>query len=67
VLFRHGLFRAGDLEALAPRPLMVVPNREPYIHSYDKQSITYASATGGVAVALDAPVSAETDAHGRVR
>ena len=55
VLFRHGLSRAGDLEAPPPRPLMVVSNREPYIHSYDTQGrITHAAATGGVAVALDA-------------
>jgi trehalose-6-phosphate synthase/Kef-type K+ transport system membrane component KefB len=55
VLFRNGLLRAGDLEAVTPRPLMVVSNREPYIHSYDEHgTITHAAATGGVAVALDA-------------
>jgi trehalose-6-phosphate synthase/Kef-type K+ transport system membrane component KefB len=55
VLFRNGLLRAGDLEAVTPRPLMVVSNREPYIHSYDEHGgITHAAATGGVAVALDA-------------
>jgi trehalose-6-phosphate synthase/NhaP-type Na+/H+ or K+/H+ antiporter len=55
VLFRNGLLRAGDLEAVTPRPLMVVSNREPYIHSYDEHgNITHAAATGGVAVALDA-------------
>lgn len=55
VLFRNGLLRAGDLEAVTLRPLMVVSNREPYIHSYDEHgTITHAAATGGVAVALDA-------------
>ncbi len=55
VLFRHGLLRAGDLESRAERPLIVVSNREPYIHDYDGGGrITYKPATGGVAVALDA-------------
>jgi trehalose-6-phosphate synthase/Kef-type K+ transport system membrane component KefB len=55
VLFRNGLLRAGELEAKAPRPLIVVSNREPYLHNYaDDGSISYSSATGGVAVALDA-------------
>src|SRR5262245_64442339 len=55
VLFRNGLLRAGELEAKAPRPLIVVSNREPYLHNYaDDGRISYSSATGGVAVALDA-------------
>ncbi len=55
ILFRHGLQRAGDLDVSAARPLIVVSNREPYIHSYDADGgITHAAATGGVAVALDA-------------
>jgi trehalose 6-phosphate synthase len=54
-LFRAGLARAGELDASAPRPLIVVSNREPYLHNYDEQQrITYTPATGGVAVALDA-------------
>jgi hypothetical protein len=35
VLFRNGLMRAGELDATAPRPLVVVSNREPYLHNYD--------------------------------
>jgi trehalose-6-phosphate synthase/Kef-type K+ transport system membrane component KefB len=55
VLFRNGLMRAGELDATAPRPLVVVSNREPYLHNYDADGgISYSSATGGVAVALDA-------------
>jgi trehalose-6-phosphate synthase/Kef-type K+ transport system membrane component KefB len=54
-LFRAGLARAGELDASAPRPLIVVSNREPYLHEYDeRRGITYRPATGGVAVALDA-------------
>jgi trehalose-6-phosphate synthase len=55
ILFRNGLSRAGDLETHAERPLIVVSNREPYIHEHDADGrITSAPATGGVAVALDA-------------
>jgi trehalose 6-phosphate synthase len=55
VLFRHGLARAGEIDVSAPRPLIVVSNREPYLHNYDQSGrITHAAATGGVAVALDA-------------
>jgi trehalose 6-phosphate synthase len=55
ILFRHGLQRAGDLDVAAERPLIVVSNREPYIHDYDADGrITHAAATGGVAIALDA-------------
>jgi len=55
-LFRIGLERAGETDAAAVRrPLIVVSNREPYLHNYDEQGqITVAPATGGVAVALDA-------------
>ena len=54
-LFRMGLARAGELEGQARRPLIVVSNREPYLHHYDDRGgITVAPATGGVAVALDA-------------
>src|SRR6185369_16424747 len=32
MLFRRGLARAGEQEAHSPRPLLVVSNREPYLH-----------------------------------
>ncbi|HXD21018.1 MAG TPA: trehalose-6-phosphate synthase [Vicinamibacterales bacterium] len=55
MLFRRGLARAGEQEALARRPLLVVSNREPYLHvRREDGSVTWTSATGGVAVALDA-------------
>jgi trehalose-6-phosphate synthase/Kef-type K+ transport system membrane component KefB len=55
VLFRLGLARAGEIDASAPRPLIVVSNREPYLHNYDQAGrVTHTAATGGVAVALDA-------------
>jgi trehalose-6-phosphate synthase/Kef-type K+ transport system membrane component KefB len=54
-LFRMGLARAGELEGPSRRPLIVVSNREPYLHHYDDRGgITVAPASGGVAVALDA-------------
>jgi trehalose-6-phosphate synthase len=54
-LFRVGLSRAGEIDEKAPRPLIVVSNREPYLHNYDAHGgITCTPATGGVAVALDA-------------
>ena len=54
-LFRTGLVRAGEIDASAPRPLLVVSNREPYLHNFDDGGrIACATATGGVAVALDA-------------
>ncbi len=54
-LFRAALTRAGELEASSTRPLVVVSNREPYLHSYDDNGgIRVSHATGGVAVALDA-------------
>ena len=55
VLFRIGLMRAGEIDANVPRPLLVVSNREPYLHNFDEHGrIVCATATGGVAVALDA-------------
>ena len=55
LLFRYGLVRAGDLEEQPPRPLVVVSNREPYLHSRRPDGeIVATPATGGVAVALDA-------------
>jgi trehalose-6-phosphate synthase/Kef-type K+ transport system membrane component KefB len=54
-LFRIGLMKAGEIDAAAPRPLLVVSNREPYLHNYDAAGRIHVSeATGGVAVALDA-------------
>jgi trehalose 6-phosphate synthase len=54
-LFRNGLARAGEIDGSQTRPLIVVSNREPYLHNYDDRGgITWAPATGGVAVALDA-------------
>ena len=54
VLFRLGLAQAGEIDASAPRPLIVVSNREPYLHNYDQSGrVTHTAATGGVAVALD--------------
>ncbi|OFW07454.1 MAG: hypothetical protein A3I61_19605 [Acidobacteria bacterium RIFCSPLOWO2_02_FULL_68_18] len=55
LLFRRGLALAGELDAQVPRPLVVVSNREPYLHSQDGAGrIGVKAATGGVAVALDA-------------
>ena len=55
ILFRHGLMRAGEIDSHDPRPLVVVSNREPYLHSHDEDGqVTMTAATGGVAVALDA-------------
>jgi trehalose 6-phosphate synthase len=54
-LFRVGLSRAGEIDTSSARPLIVVSNREPYLHNYDGYgTITCTPATGGVAVALDA-------------
>ena len=54
-LFRTGLVRAGEIDANAPHPLLVVSNREPYLHNFDDRGrVVCATATGGVAVALDA-------------
>jgi trehalose 6-phosphate synthase len=55
ILFRRGLAAAGDLDDHAPRPLVVVSNREPYLHNQAEDgSLVVQAATGGVAVALDA-------------
>src|SRR5687767_7568888 len=55
VVFRYGLARAGDLDSTAARPLLVVSNREPYLHSWNGHGgVAARPATGGVAVALDA-------------
>ena len=54
-LFRIGLARTGEIDRSARRPLIVVSNREPYLHNYtDDGGIALTYATGGVAVALDA-------------
>jgi trehalose-6-phosphate synthase/Kef-type K+ transport system membrane component KefB len=54
-LFRTGLERAGEIDANVPHPLLVVSNREPYLHNYGEDgSIVCSTATGGVAIALDA-------------
>jgi trehalose 6-phosphate synthase len=55
LLFRMGLARAGEIDAHVRRPLIVVSNREPYLHRYDGDGrITVGPTAGGVAVALDA-------------
>ncbi|MBI3050655.1 MAG: trehalose-6-phosphate synthase [Acidobacteria bacterium] len=55
VVFRQGLARAGEIDPHASRPLLVVSNREPYLHRRNHDGrIVAAPATGGVAVALDA-------------
>jgi trehalose 6-phosphate synthase len=55
LLFRYGLSKSGDLEPQVRRPLVVVSNREPYLHRQDEGGhLVAAPATGGVAVALDA-------------
>jgi trehalose 6-phosphate synthase len=53
--FRQGLSGANEIDGQAPRPLMVVSNREPYLHAQTTEGgIVSTAATGGVAVALDA-------------
>ena len=55
LLFRQGLLASGALEPHRPRPLIVVSNREPYLHTRNGSGeIGVSHATGGVAVALDA-------------
>ena len=55
IVFRRGLAAAGELEEHAPRPLVVVSNREPYLHDQGEDGrVVVRAATGGVAVALDA-------------
>ncbi len=54
-LFRLGLGRAGEIEGTSARPLVVVSNREPFVHNFDDSgAIRVTHTTGGVAVALDA-------------
>jgi trehalose-6-phosphate synthase/Kef-type K+ transport system membrane component KefB len=54
LLFRRGLLRAGARQALVPRPLVVLSNREPYLHmAQEDGTARVVPATGGVAVALD--------------
>src|SRR3989338_5455997 len=51
ILFRRGLAQAGEIDAHVPRPLVVVSNREPYLHSQDEDGqMAVRAATGGVAV-----------------
>jgi trehalose 6-phosphate synthase len=54
LLFRYGLARSGELDPQQPRPLVVVSNREPYLHGVRNGDVVATPATGGVAVALDA-------------
>ncbi|MCC7418472.1 MAG: trehalose-6-phosphate synthase [Acidobacteria bacterium] len=55
LLFRRALLRAGERGAQQRRPLVVLSNREPYMHSALPDGTLRASpSTGGVAVALDA-------------
>jgi trehalose 6-phosphate synthase len=55
IAFRQGLARANEVDAHEPRPLMVVSNREPYLHAEAGDGrIVASAATGGVAIALDA-------------
>jgi trehalose-6-phosphate synthase/NhaP-type Na+/H+ or K+/H+ antiporter len=55
LLFRRGLTLSQSPEVRAERPLVVVSNREPYLHRQDDSGrIVASAATGGVAVALDA-------------
>jgi trehalose 6-phosphate synthase len=54
LLFRRGLLRAGARQALVPRPLVVLSNREPYLHMAQADGCArVVAATGGVAIALD--------------
>jgi trehalose-6-phosphate synthase len=54
-LFRTGLARTGEIDRTAERPLLVVSNREPYLHNFDSDgAVICERASGGVAVALDA-------------
>jgi trehalose 6-phosphate synthase len=55
VLLRSTLQQAREIGARPARPLIVVSNREPYIHSYAPDGSIHCPPTaGGVAVALDA-------------
>ena len=47
LLFRIGLARAGEIDTHVRRPLVVVSNREPYLHNYDGHgAITVAERRG---------------------
>jgi trehalose-6-phosphate synthase/Kef-type K+ transport system membrane component KefB len=55
IVFRQGLARTKEIDSHEPRPLVVVSNREPYLHARTGDGrIVANAATGGVAVALDA-------------
>ncbi len=55
VAFRFALARTAKADDAAPRPMMVVSNREPYLHNAAADgSVVVTPSTGGVAVALDA-------------
>ncbi len=55
VVFRYALTRTAEAADDAPRPLVVVSNREPYLHnSTSDGAIAVTPTAGGVAVALDA-------------
>jgi trehalose 6-phosphate synthase len=55
IVFRQELMRAGELDGSESRPLVVVSNREPYVHNRSADGRIVATHTaGGVAVALDA-------------
>jgi trehalose 6-phosphate synthase len=55
VAFRYALSRTAEAADDVARPMVVVSNREPYLHNHAADgSIAVTPATGGVAVALDA-------------
>ncbi len=53
MVFRYALTRI-DTGAQPARPMVVVSNREPYVHTATDGQITVSASGGGVAVALDA-------------
>jgi trehalose-6-phosphate synthase/Kef-type K+ transport system membrane component KefB len=54
MVFRHALIKS-ETGALLERPMVVVSNREPYVHSASSDGgISVSGTSGGVAVALDA-------------
>lgn len=55
VLFRAALKQSGEIGPRTRKPLVVVSNREPYVHTYqDDGSVHCPPTAGGVVVALDA-------------
>lgn len=55
VLFKSALIASGDTQVAERPALLVVSNREPYMHSFSSDGrIVCPPAAGGVAVALDA-------------